>query len=170
MTNLTLFPILNKKIKYFPSLILLRNLLAKFIYNIELIYDFNLNKIDIFLDITKINYFWHLIILLKNSLLFNYDQLNDITCIDNLSLLKNNQDNNKYRFSLIYIFTNIKYNSKIIIKLTINKNQRVPSLTNLFNGANWLEREIYDMFVLFFLIIQIYVEFLLIMDLIIILF
>jgi hypothetical protein len=92
MTNLTLFPILNKKIKYFPSLILLRNLLAKFIYNIELIYDFNLNKIDIFLDITKINYFWHLIILLKNSLLFNYDQLNDITCIDNLSLLKNNID------------------------------------------------------------------------------
>jgi hypothetical protein len=165
MTVLSLIPQLNKKIRYFPSLILLRNLLAKFIFNIELIYDFNLNKIDIFLDITKVNYFWHLIILLKNSILFNYDQLNDITCIDNLSLLKNNQDNNKYRFTLIYVLTNIKYNSKIIIKLTINKNQRIPSLSNLFQSANWLEREIYDMFVLSFLIIQIYVEFLQIMDL-----
>ena len=151
--TLTLFPNLNNKIKYFPSIILLRTLFAKFIYNLEIIYDFNINKIDIFLDITKITHFWNLIIILKNSILFNYDQLNDITCIDNLSLLKNNQDNNKHRFSLIYIFTNIKYNSRIIIKLTINKNQRVPSLSNIFNGANWLEREIYDMFVLFFLIL-----------------
>jgi NADH:ubiquinone oxidoreductase subunit C len=163
--TLNLFFNLNNKIRYFPTLILLRTFFAKFIYNFEIVYDFNINKIDIFLDITKVTYFWNLIIILKNSILFNYDQLNDITCIDNLSLLKNNQDNNKSRFSLIYIFTNIKNNSRIIIRLTINKNQRIPSLSNIFYGANWLEREIYDMFVLFFLIILIYVEFLQIMDL-----
>ena len=138
---------LNKSLRLLNILILLRSFFNKIIYNIELIYDFNLLISDIIINLTSIKHFWTFMILLKNSILFNYYQLNDITCVDNLSLLKELQDNNKNRFTIIYVFTNIKYNSRLLVKLTINKNQQVPSLTNLFLCANWLEREIYDLFV-----------------------
>jgi len=138
---------LNKSLRLFNILILLRSFFNKIIYNIELVYDFNLLISDIIINLTSIKHFWTFMILLKNSILFNYYQLNDITCTDNLSLLKELQDNNKNRFTIIYVFTNIKYNSRLLVKLTINKNQQVPSLTNLFLCANWLEREIYDLFV-----------------------
>jgi NADH:ubiquinone oxidoreductase subunit C len=149
----------NKEIRLFNILILLRTFFNKIIYNVEILYDFNLLTSDIIINITNIKHFWQLINILKHSILFNYTQLNDITCIDNLSILKDLQDNNKNRFTLIYVLTNIKFNSRLIIRFTINKNQRVPSLVNLFHSSNWLEREVYDLFVLFSQIIQIYVEF-----------
>jgi NADH:ubiquinone oxidoreductase subunit C len=146
MSNKLSLP-LNKSLRLLNILILLRSFFNKIIYNIELIYDFNLLISDIIINLTSIKHFWTFMILLKNSILFNYYQLNDITCVDNLSLLKELQDNNKNRFTIIYVFTNIKYNSRLLVRLTINKNQQVPSLTNLFLCANWLEREIYDLFV-----------------------
>lgn len=146
---------LNKSLRLLNIIVLLRTFFNKIIYNVELIYDFNLFISDIIINLTSVKHFWTFMILIKNSMLFNYYQLNDITCVDNLSLLKGLQDNNKNRFTLIYIFTNIKYNSRLLIKIMVNKNQQIPSLTNLFLCANWLEREIYDLFVLFFLIIQI---------------
>jgi len=145
MSNKLSLP-LNKSLRLLNILILLRSFFNKIIYNIELIYDFNLLISDIIINLTSIKHFWTFMILLKNSILFNYYQLNDITCVDNLSLLKELQDNNKNRFTIIYVFTNIKYNSRLLVRLTINKNQQVPSLTNLFLCANWLEREIYDLF------------------------
>lgn len=147
MSKLIISNNLNKSLRLNNILILLRIFSNKLIYNLELIYDFNLSLSDIIINLTSIKYFWTFMILIKNSILFNYYQLNDITCIDNLSLLKEVQDNNKNRFTIIYIFTNIKYNSRLIVRLTINKNQQIPSLTNLFLCANWLEREIYDLFV-----------------------
>jgi NADH:ubiquinone oxidoreductase subunit C len=146
---------LNKSLRLLNIIVLLRTFFNKIIYNVELIYDFNLFISDIIINLTSVKHFWTFMILIKNSMLFNYYQLNDITCVDNLSLLKGLQDNNKNRFTLIYIFTNIKYNSRLLVKIMVNKNQQIPSLTNLFLCANWLEREIYDLFVLFFLIIQI---------------
>lgn len=142
---------LNKSLRLLNIIVLLRTFFNKIIYNVELIYDFNLFISDIIINLTSVKHFWTFMILIKNSMLFNYYQLNDITCVDNLSLLKGLQDNNKNRFTLIYIFTNIKYNSRLLIKIMVNKNQQIPSLTNLFLCANWLEREIYDLFgVIFF--------------------
>lgn len=137
---------LNRSLRLLNIIILIRTFFNKIIYNLELVYDFNLLISDIIINLTSVKHFWTFMILIKNSILFNYYQLNDITCVDNLSLLKTIQDNNKNRFTLIYVFTNIKYNSRLLVKLTINKNQQIPSLTNLFLCANWLEREIYDMF------------------------
>lgn len=123
-----------------------KKILDKLIIN----YNFNQKKIDYIINLNSIEYFWFFMILINKSLLFNFNQLNDITCIDNLNLIKHNQNDIKNRFSLIYIFTNLSYSSRLIIKLTINNNQEVPSLTNLFNSANWLEREIYDLFGIIF--------------------
>lgn len=122
----------------------------KIINNINIIYNFNINNIDYIIDLANIKYFWTFLIIINKSILFNYYQLNDITCIDNLNLLKNSVDNDRNRFTLIYIFTNIKKNSRLIIRLTINNNQRIPSLVNLYSASNWLEREIYDLFGIIF--------------------
>lgn len=129
------------------SILLLRCFSGNILNSLKLVYDFNLKKSDIIIELNNIKHFWTLFIVLKNSLLFNYIQLNDITCIDNLNILsKTDVTKTNNRFSLVYIFSNIKYASQIIIKVTINFNQIIPSLFNLFNCAAWLEREIFDMF------------------------
>lgn len=145
---------------YSSSILLLRCFSGNILSSLKLVCDFNLKKSDIIVELNNLSHFWTIFIVLKNSLLFNYIQINDITCVDNLNILsKNDVTKTKNRFSLIYIFSNIKFASQLIVKVTINFNQIVPSLFNLFNCAAWLEREIFDLFVLCLKIIQIYVEF-----------
>jgi len=106
-----------------------------------------LKKTDLIVEFKNLSQFWTFFIVLKNSLLFNYIQLNDVTCIDNLNLLnKSDVTKIKNRFSLIYVFSNIKYASQIIVKITIDYPQTIPSIFPLFKGAAWLEREIFDLF------------------------
>jgi hypothetical protein len=80
MSNKLSLP-LNKSLRLLNILILLRSFFNKIIYNIELVYDFNLLISDIIINLTSIKHFWTFMILLKNSILFNYYQLNDITCV-----------------------------------------------------------------------------------------
>lgn len=132
------------------NLSLLRSFSKKLISKLEFHYNFNSGLIDQIIIINNLKFFWFLMIILKKSLLFNFNQLNDITCVDNLNALKETTDLIKNRFTLIYIFTNTKHASRLIVKVNIDKNQQLPSLTNLFIGSNWLEREIYDMFGIIF--------------------
>lgn len=134
----------------FHFLTFIRIFSKKIINKINIFYDFQLKSINYIIDFNNLKYFWTFMIILNKSILFNYYQLNDITCIDNLNLINNNNDSFRNRFTLIYVFTNIKKNSRIIIRITINNNQRIPSLVNLFDAANWLEREIYDLFGIIF--------------------
>jgi NADH-quinone oxidoreductase subunit C len=140
--------ILRQPVKlYSSSIVLLRCFSGNILNSLKLIYDFNLKKSDIIVELNNLSNFWIFFIILKNSLLFNYIQLNDITCVDNLNILsKTDVTKTKNRFSLIYIFSNIKFASQLIVKVTINFNQMIPSIFNLFNCASWLEREIFDMF------------------------
>lgn len=145
---------------YSSSILLLRCFSGNILNSLKLVYDFNLKKSDIIVELNNLANFWTFFIIIKNSLLFNYIQLNDITCVDNLNILsKTDVTKTKNRFSLIYIFSNIKFASQLIVKVTINYHQVVPSLFNLFNCANWLEREIFDMFVLYLKITLIYAAF-----------
>jgi len=134
----------------FDFLTLIRIFSKKIINKINISYDFNKKLINYTIDFNNLKYFWTFMIIINKSLLFNYYQLNDITCIDNLNLIDNNNDSFRNRFTLIYIFTNIKKNSRLTVRITINNNQRVPSLANLFDAANWLEREVYDLFGIIF--------------------
>jgi NADH:ubiquinone oxidoreductase subunit C len=90
--------------------------------------------------------FLNLITILKTSLLFKYKYLNDFTCSDNLNIL-----NKKSRFSLIYVLQNITNTSKLIINRNIEKFDTIISISQLYNSANWAEREIFDLFGIFFL-------------------
>jgi NADH:ubiquinone oxidoreductase subunit C len=134
----------------FDFLTLIRTFSKKIINKINISYDFNKKIVNYTIDFNNLKYFWTFMIIINKSILFNYYQLNDITCIDNLNLIDNNNDSIRNRFTLIYVFTNIKKNSRLTIRITINNNQRVPSLVNLFDAANWLEREVYDLFGIIF--------------------
>ena len=55
-----------------------KKILDKLIIN----YNFNQKKIDYIINLNSIEYFWFFMILINKSLLFNFNQLNDITCIE----------------------------------------------------------------------------------------
>ena len=67
-----------------------------------------------------------------------FKQLIDITIVD--------YPENPQRFEVIYLFLSHEYNQRIILKYLINENEVIPSLTNIFPAANWMEREVFDMY------------------------
>lgn len=143
---------------YSSSILLLRCFSGAILRSLKLIYDFNLKKSDLIIELTNLSHFWTFFIILKYSLLFNYNQLNDLTCVDNLNILsRTDVSTTTNRFSLIYICSNITFASQVIIKVTINFSQIMPSIFHLFKSAVWLEREIFDLFVSFLKIILIFV-------------
>lgn len=71
-----------------------------------------------------------------------FDLLVDITCVDYL-----NYRGAKDRFGLAYLLANTISNERITVRCYLNEpDLSVPSLTPLWSGADWLEREVYDMF------------------------
>ena len=54
------------------------------------------------------------------------------------------------RFEVVYHLLSPQQNVRIRIKLSVAEGQAVPSLTGLFSGANWFEREAYDMYGILF--------------------
>ena len=76
---------------------------------------------------------------LKENPELEYSLLLDITCVDYLG--------EKPRFELIYHIYSFHLNHRMRIKTKIDeKNSVIESITSLWKNANWLEREIYDMF------------------------
>ena len=67
-----------------------------------------------------------------------YDFLVDITAVD---YPKRNE-----RFDLIYTQYSFTANDRVRVKTMVHENARPASATPVFAGANWLEREIFDMF------------------------
>ena len=85
---------------------------------------------------------------LKKSLLLSFDQLINLTCIDNLNL-KSYDINN--RFTLVYILNKINTASRLIILVNFEENNLIPSITDIYKDSNWLEREVFDLFGIFFI-------------------
>jgi len=56
----------------------------------------------------------------------------------------------KYRFEIIYNLLSLRYNSRIRVKTYTDELTPIDSLTPVFQAANWYEREIWDMFGVFF--------------------
>ena len=50
------------------------------------------------------------------------------------------------RFELTYSLLSLKYNRRIFIKIRSGEEDLVPSVTSIYEAANWLEREVYDMY------------------------
>ena len=78
------------------------------------------------------------ILFLKNSKDTKFKQLIDITAVD--------YPENTKRFKMIYLFLSHEFNQRILISCLINENEVIPSLTKIFPSANWMEREVFDMY------------------------
>ena len=77
---------------------------------------------------------------LKEQLAF--DLLVDITCVDYL-----NYRGAKDRFGLVYLLANSETNERIIVRTFLSDpDPTAPSAVDLWEGANWLEREAWDLF------------------------
>jgi NADH-quinone oxidoreductase subunit C len=71
-----------------------------------------------------------------------FDLLVDITCVDYL-----NYRDATDRFGLVYLLAATATNERITLRVFLNEPElNVPSAVPLWEGANWLEREVWDMF------------------------
>ncbi len=55
-----------------------------------------------------------------------------------------------YRFEVVYNLLSLKFNNRIRIKTYTDELTPIESATTVFQGANWYEREIWDMYGIFF--------------------
>lgn len=70
------------------------------------------------------------------ELSFNF--LSDLTAVDHLE--------RKPRFDVVYHLYSINRNHRVRIKVEVDEDQNVPSVTSLWSNANWFEREVFDLF------------------------
>jgi len=78
------------------------------------------------------------ILFLKNNEQTKFRQLIDITAVD--------YPQNDKRFKLVYLFLSHEYNSRLILEYFINEDEVVPTITQVYPAANWMEREVFDMY------------------------
>ena len=108
--------------------------------NSELNTKINSSKIkndQIYLNIDS-NDITDVILFLKNNENTNFKQLIDITAVDYPA--------NEKRFKLVYLILSHEFNVRILIDCFINENEIPPSLTKIYPAANWMEREVFDMY------------------------
>ena len=54
--------------------------------------------------------------------------------------------NEEKRFELVYLLLSIENNLRIKISIKFETNEKIPSIVKIFPSANWMEREIFDMY------------------------
>ncbi|MDA7750147.1 NADH-quinone oxidoreductase subunit C [Candidatus Pelagibacter sp.] len=67
-----------------------------------------------------------------------FRQLIDITVVD--------YPEKTQRFKVVYLFLSHEFNQRIILSYLISENEVIPSLTSIYPAANWMEREVFDMY------------------------
>ena len=88
----------------------------------------NIDSIDL-IDVT---------LFIKNNEETKFRQLIDVTVVD--------FPENIQRFKVVYLFLSHEFNQRIILNYLIGENEVIPSLTPIYPAANWMEREVFDMY------------------------
>jgi len=78
------------------------------------------------------------ILFLKTNSNTKFNQLIDITAVD--------YPERDIRFKIVYLFLSLEKNQRLILDLFVKENEFVSSLTSVFPSANWMEREVFDMY------------------------
>jgi len=78
------------------------------------------------------------ILYLKTNDKCRFKQLIDITAVD--------YPNKEKRFSIVYLLLSHENNLRTQVILNIDEKTSVPSITKIFPSANWMEREVFDMY------------------------
>ncbi len=80
--------------------------------------------------------------LLRDGSEGRFVQLTELTCVD--------RPEREARFELVYQLISYVKNVRLRVKLSVCEDQPVPSVTPVYPCANWLEREVFDMFGVYF--------------------
>tara|TARA_A100001015_G_scaffold260374_1_gene305027 strand:+ start:1074 stop:1688 length:615 start_codon:yes stop_codon:yes gene_type:complete len=75
---------------------------------------------------------------LKSDINCKFKQLVDIVGVD--------YPDNEKRFELVYLLLSHEHNIRIKILIKFQLNQNISSITKIFPSANWMEREVFDMY------------------------
>ena len=75
---------------------------------------------------------------LKDNIDFSFNMLIDITAVDYPKRPK--------RFEVVYHLLSLKHKNRVRIKIYINEDVSVLSLTKIYRCAGWYEREVWDMY------------------------
>ena len=65
-------------------------------------------------------------------------------------MLKYKKNTFDARFQLVYTLLSHYFRGRIIVSVFLKESEDISSIFNLFRGSSWLEREIWDMFGIFF--------------------
>jgi NADH dehydrogenase (ubiquinone) Fe-S protein 3 len=79
---------------------------------------------------------------LKNHHITQFHQLSEIAGVDYPTRVN--------RFEIVYCLLSLRYNTRIKVKTYSSEISPVPSVTSIFSGAEWSEREVYDMYGVYF--------------------
>ena len=94
-----------------------------------------LNQLNLYFEIENI---YEIIFFLKNNEKCKFKQLIDITAVD--------YPDREKRFKMVYLLLSHENNNRIILNSDIMINSKVLSISNIFPSANWMEREVFDMY------------------------
>lgn len=71
-----------------------------------------------------------------------FKQLIDLTAVD--------YPEHEKRFEVVYNLLSVRYNNRIVVKVNVAEGVLVPTVTGVFSCANWYEREVWDMYGVYF--------------------
>tara|TARA_B100001123_G_scaffold4505_1_gene5908 strand:+ start:576 stop:1190 length:615 start_codon:yes stop_codon:yes gene_type:complete len=97
--------------------------------------EINFNQLFIEIDIKNL---MSTILFLKTNEKCKFKQLIDITAVD--------YPEKEKRFKIIYLLLSHENNLRIVVSAKIDEKIQIPTITKIFPSANWMEREVFDMY------------------------
>ena len=97
--------------------------------------EINFNQLFVEVDVENII---STILFLKTNERCKFKQLIDVTAVD--------YPQREKRFKIVYLLLSHQNNLRIIISTNIDEKETVPSIIKIFPSANWMEREVFDMY------------------------
>jgi NADH-quinone oxidoreductase subunit C len=79
---------------------------------------------------------------LRDDKEMNFHQLVDLTAVD--------FPDRPARFEVVYHLLSVRQNHRVRVKVALEDDVLMPSVTELFSAAGWLEREVFDMYGIYF--------------------
>lgn len=123
----------NKLLKKYSKYLL--NIVPKLIKRVFILN----NEIIIYVPFS---YIYQTIFFLKNHTYSTFKSLSDLCAVD--------FPNRTWRFEIVYNLLSIDHNSRIRVKTKIDEINYLQSISSIHNSANWYEREVWDLFGIFF--------------------
>ena len=86
------------------------------------------------------------LLILKNHINFQYKVLSSVSGVDFLST----QFDKNFRFAVVYDLLSIKFKNRLRLKVFLNEISTISSSCSVYYNANWWEREVWDMYGIWF--------------------